>query len=420
VLLLRRPNRSPARGGGTAVTTALLLTPMLLMVAFAVDLCNVWRTDAELQNAADAAALAGATQLVVPRQTLLPLDAVAQTLPVLAPVLNPVTGLVDNLTADLLQRQAATDNAVRTAQYYAAKHQAGGSPVTLAAQDVQVGYVADPSADPNSAQGSFQANSINFPNSVRVTVRQEVQLFFGAIFGVRVSSRQSTATATINGQGITGFNGSGSTLLPLAIDLNTFNLLAGLGGAAPNGITVQDQYTVNAPIQSNQSPPGNTLQGVGDGTNEAKVSTNNTKNGNFGTVSLRNSQVNTVPPYDNWIRNGPTAADLGTFGPLGLQASLGSPTAMFAGPALTPALQPAFQAIVGQPRTMLVYTTLNLGVVNLYLVVGFVGVTVTEANLTAANPYVVIQFSPTIDSTATRGGGPGSARLVYTGITLSR
>src|SRR5437763_9667454 len=143
------------RSGGTAVVTALMLTPMLLMVAFAVDLCNVWRTDAELQNAADAAALAGATQLVVPRQSLLPLDTITQDLPILGPVLgpilNPVTGLVNTLTADLLQRQGATENAVRTAQAYAAKHQAGGTPVTLAAQDVEVGYVADPSASPDSA-----------------------------------------------------------------------------------------------------------------------------------------------------------------------------------------------------------------------------------------------------------------------------
>ena len=109
--MILRP--SAPRGGGTALVTALMLTPLLLMVAFAVDLCNVWRTDAELQNAADAAALAGATQLVVPRQSLLPLDTITQDLPVLGPVLgpilNPVTGLVNTLTADLLQRQGASE-----------------------------------------------------------------------------------------------------------------------------------------------------------------------------------------------------------------------------------------------------------------------------------------------------------------------
>ena len=41
----------------------LMLIPLLAMVAFAVDLGYAWRADAELQAAADAAALAGATDL---------------------------------------------------------------------------------------------------------------------------------------------------------------------------------------------------------------------------------------------------------------------------------------------------------------------------------------------------------------------
>src|SRR5947209_19976344 len=98
VIILRRSGQS--RGGGTAVVTALMLTPLLLMVAFAVDLCNVWRTDAELQNAADAAALAGASQLVAPGQALLP--------------------AVGALVPDVL-KQAAAANAVLTAQTYAAR-----------------------------------------------------------------------------------------------------------------------------------------------------------------------------------------------------------------------------------------------------------------------------------------------------------
>src|SRR5947209_12358083 len=51
------------RPGGVAVIVLLMLIPLLAMVAFAVDLGYAWRTDAELQAAADAAALAGASQL---------------------------------------------------------------------------------------------------------------------------------------------------------------------------------------------------------------------------------------------------------------------------------------------------------------------------------------------------------------------
>src|SRR5437660_10792927 len=94
------------RGGGTAVVTALMLTPLLLMVAFAVDLCNVWRTDAELQNAADAAALAGATQLVVPNQALQPLENVVNGvvggLPVVGGLLGNPVGGVENILNGIL------------------------------------------------------------------------------------------------------------------------------------------------------------------------------------------------------------------------------------------------------------------------------------------------------------------------------
>src|SRR5438270_7442408 len=51
------------RSAGVAVIVLFMLIPLLAMVAFAVDLGYAWRADAELQTAADAAALAGASQL---------------------------------------------------------------------------------------------------------------------------------------------------------------------------------------------------------------------------------------------------------------------------------------------------------------------------------------------------------------------
>src|SRR5438094_883687 len=61
--MLRR-SLSSARPAGTTAITALLLIPLLALVAFAVDLNHIWRTDEELQSAADAAAQAGATALM--------------------------------------------------------------------------------------------------------------------------------------------------------------------------------------------------------------------------------------------------------------------------------------------------------------------------------------------------------------------
>src|SRR4051794_33035924 len=51
------------RVAGVAPLTALLLIPLLAMMAFAVDIGWIAMTNEELQNAADAAALAAAEQL---------------------------------------------------------------------------------------------------------------------------------------------------------------------------------------------------------------------------------------------------------------------------------------------------------------------------------------------------------------------
>ena len=55
--------RHPRRRGGIAPMTAILLVPLVAMLAFAIDMGWITHTHNELQAAADAAALAGAAQL---------------------------------------------------------------------------------------------------------------------------------------------------------------------------------------------------------------------------------------------------------------------------------------------------------------------------------------------------------------------
>src|SRR4051812_5681682 len=73
----RRQTRRGDRRGAVTVLVALLLVPFLGMVAFAVDVAWIVQSRSDLQNAADAAALAGAEQLTngfvqysIPGQTL--------------------------------------------------------------------------------------------------------------------------------------------------------------------------------------------------------------------------------------------------------------------------------------------------------------------------------------------------------------
>src|SRR5205814_4072428 len=107
------------------------------------------------------------------------------------------------------------------------------------------------------------------PNSVQVTVRRDanvtpgpVRLIFGSFFGVPTSSRQATATGTLRSN-VTGFKGSGSKLLPLAMSLDTFNTLKGVT-TLPLGVVSQDSYTVKLPLDTGATPPANVVHG-GDG-----------------------------------------------------------------------------------------------------------------------------------------------------------
>src|SRR5436305_2171162 len=140
------------RRGGVTIWVVLLILPLFALVAFAADLNYIWTTDAELQSAADASALAGAHQLLGPNM--------AACLP------NTPSSQWNALVT------AAEQDAVRAAKARAGTETVAGSAVVLNDADVEVGYISDPSAAPNTAAGKFQPASGNsFPNSVRVTAR---------------------------------------------------------------------------------------------------------------------------------------------------------------------------------------------------------------------------------------------------------
>src|SRR5262245_12559665 len=115
--------RAPRRGA-VAPLVALLLVPILGMVAFGVDTGYMVLAQSDLQSAADAAALAGAQQLLgQPTRN-------ANNRYVLT------NGFTDYyLTLQLQQAtilSTATAAATRSAQHFASYHQAGGcSSLTL-------------------------------------------------------------------------------------------------------------------------------------------------------------------------------------------------------------------------------------------------------------------------------------------------
>src|SRR5262245_17193666 len=174
----RPPLAKNARRGSIAPLTALLLVPLLGMVAFAVDMGWITHTQNQLQSAADAAALAGAGQL--------PDGFVKYYLP----------GQTTDAKAAILTSYTGT---ARTyAQNYASYNAAGDvSSLKLPDADVEFGYT--------DAAGNYTPLSSysGFPNTVKVTTRRDASangalgLFFAQVIGTSSVNLTATASATI-------------------------------------------------------------------------------------------------------------------------------------------------------------------------------------------------------------------------------
>src|SRR5262249_31940708 len=140
--------RSAPRRGALAPLTAVLLIPVLGMIAFSVDLGWVTHTQNELQSAADASALAGAGQLrsgwvqyYLPGQTSA----------------NKTTILNNSST-----------KARTYAKTYAGCNSAGDvSSLTLLDADITLGYT--------DSGGTFTAlaSYSGYPNTVQVVLRRD-------------------------------------------------------------------------------------------------------------------------------------------------------------------------------------------------------------------------------------------------------
>lgn len=149
---LRRARRGPSssrRDGIIIVLTAFLLIFLLGMIAFAVDLGMIANTRTELQNAADAAAYAGAGGLV--------------------------TG---------------TGTATTQAQSFYTANQAGGKQLTNATMGLTFG-LWDSNTRVFTAAGSSQPNAVKVVSNI-----SNSPLFFGAVFNRTSYNMTATAVAT--------------------------------------------------------------------------------------------------------------------------------------------------------------------------------------------------------------------------------
>ena len=260
--------RGSVRRGAVAPLVALLLVPFLGLVAFAVDIARMVQARSDLQNAADAAALAGAGQLMngfvqysLPGQT-------------------NKSGILSAAEA------SATTYATNFSSYNAAD---GYSSLTLNSSDVQFGFT-DASNNYTSAP-----TYTGYPNTVKVTMRLDgsangaLTLFFARIFGTNTANLTTTAAATIFSGTVTSFKSSSvdAGLLPMTMDVNAWNTFIS-SGVSSDGTT---HSSVNGAPQMQVYPSPNLAPG------------------NFGMLSL-NDSANSSSAISGWISNGLSASDL--------------------------------------------------------------------------------------------------------------
>jgi Flp pilus assembly protein TadG len=383
-----------ARRGGIAPLAAILLAPLIALLAFSVDVGYIVTTQTELQNAADAAALAGASKL-------------------------EIAFVPGGVSADTLST-AAVAKARSVAKVYSSRNTAGGVNLQLADADIIVGYQASP-GDAVTPWAIGQP----LPNAVQVTVRRDstlnnpLPLYIGPVIGTPTWSGTATATAAFQARQntVTGFNtpanGKNPLLLPIGVDVAYWNAYM-LTGMSPDGL-IHDSYTAKLPTAT-LLPPNNVSNGADNIPELMDVYPNVTSPGNFGLVNLNyTNPVNNDPTFSSWIRNGPSPSDIATFGANGFQATPTSPVQIKGGPGLKSNLVGDLNAIIGQPRVVPLFSSYSgQGSNTYYTIVGFAGVTVVRADGNGSNETIAFQALPVVDTTATTGANAGNAtQFVY-------
>jgi Flp pilus assembly protein TadG len=409
------PHKTNRRPGATVPLFAILVVPLLGMLAFSIDLGWIALVQTDLQTTADAAALAGAEQL---QQLYVQYTTPGQT--------NQNTILTTATT-----NTNALNCPMYAAEQVAQRNKAGNNTINVRDVDVTFGFM-----DQNGTYHSDYSNyNGGFPNSVTVITRRDtvmnspVSLFFGPIFGWYNKALYATATATIYSQDVNTLQtyqwlqqglSVGAHILPVALDVNIWNYFYTTGGLSPDGTK---HLAANGQPQLFVYPNGPwALDPTGNG-------------GSFGLVDT-GLPANNVPAFRNWIDNGQTPNDINYLLNNGLlpvympgQGPNGAgPQPWKAGPGLKSTLQSNFASQMGVPNLIPLFipqtapsgwtsmasvqnpTSVNAntpyvagdgtGQNNQFYIVGFVGVTISEADASGSNMNISIQPMAVVDPTA--------------------
>lgn len=252
--------------GAVAATSAIFLLVLLALAAAAIDIGHALVARNELQNTADAAALAGTRALGVIYEGMTPAEQQAYTL----------TG-GDQATVVAAVQETALANS------------AAGVPITVNAADIAIG-----TWDPTTR---VHTPTVNQPKAVRVWARRDasangaISTFLASVVGLTSVSVNAVATADMTAVGQTA---PGQLDVPFGISTYYFTQF-GCGDAIqfyPNNGTPQ---ACSAWHTFDQSPANaNTLRNIIDGLRTGSYESPGTAPGD--SLNFINGQVNSAFP----------------------------------------------------------------------------------------------------------------------------
>ena len=413
------------RRGATVPLFAILLVPLLGMLAFSIDLGWIALVKTDLQTAADAAALAGAEKLQA-----LYVNYITAGLP----------GSQQSQGSFLTTATTNTgtwDSPMYTAEQFASYNKAGNVSINVRDQDVSFSFL--------DANGNFNQNywavglTGGFPNSITVVARRDsiqnapVSLFFGPIFGFSNKNLEATATATIYSGDVTSLQViQGATvqspikphILPLALDMNIWKTFYQTG-LSPDG---QVHLAANGSPELFVYPLGP----------QAVLSQPTNTPGSFGLIDVGSPQ-NNVPAFRMWIDNGQTPNDINYLINNNLvPVTVSSPRNWKVGPGLKSTLQQNSYDQMGVPNLIPLFIPASApagvqsqstgsyvaasgtGQNATYAVVGFAGVAISQADGNGGNMNISIQPSALVGPTAYIGTAkPAGTQVSQFGSTIN-
>jgi Flp pilus assembly protein TadG len=364
---MRPRNRGKARHRrGNILAIAVVLMPVILgFAATTADLGVIALARSQLMTVADSAALAGAQQLATNNRL--------------------VSGYVPTTEMAAARIRAETIGQANTVLNAAAVVKDGDVVITEFDQN------------PRTLKWAVAASPVSSNyNSVTVTAQRSsdhgglVPAFFSKVWGSSGTTVTFTSTATAQNYSISGYTSGpnlNAQLLPLVLDLNTYNAM--ISG------TTQDSYRYVASTDT-------VTQGSSDGIHESVLfPVGSGSPGNWGLLYIGSSRgastisdqiLNGIPPDQlNALQIPPSPGTLTVSGDSGMKASVGK----------------AFGQIVGQTRSIAIYDpaygTGGGGANATYTIVKYAAITVLDSNFSGNPKYVIVQPALSYDPTAIPG-----------------